>query len=90
MHNFYLTAEALPSPPPDPEIKNPGGFQPYTGPQEAKPAPTSNAALTAEQMSKAGKYCKWAQSALNFDDVSSAVENLQKALHLLTTGQEMP
>lgn len=39
-------------------------------------------------MAKAQKYCKYAGSALNFDDVKAAIENLEKALHLLTTGQE--
>lgn len=47
------------------------------------------AELSLEQMSKAQKYIKWAGSALNYDDVSTAVSNLQKALHLLTTGQEL-
>lgn len=42
--------------------------------------------LQPEQISKAQKYCKWAGSALNYDDVSEAISNLQKALKLLTTG----
>ncbi|PSN54559.1 Vacuolar protein sorting-associated protein VTA1 [Blattella germanica] len=44
--------------------------------------------LTPEQITKAQKYCKWAGSALNYDDVSTAVTNLQKALRLLQTGQD--
>ncbi|XP_076233271.1 vesicle trafficking 1 [Calliopsis andreniformis] len=44
--------------------------------------------LSLDQMNKAQKYIKWAGSALNYDDISTAVSNLQKALHLLTTGQE--
>lgn len=90
---FLNIADLLPSPPVDPETKNPGGFQPYTGPAAPRPsyeAPTSHATLTADQMAKAQKYCKYAGSALNFDDVPSAIDNLQKALHLLTTGQERP
>lgn len=51
-------------------------------------APATHVSLTVEQITKAAKYCKWAGSALNFDDVSTAIENLQKALHLLTTGKE--
>jgi len=39
-------------------------------------------------MEKAAKYCKYAGSALAYDDVSTAVENLQKALLILQTGQE--
>lgn len=39
-------------------------------------------------MTKAQKYCKYAGSALNYDDVKSAIDNLERALHLLTTGKE--
>lgn len=46
----------------------------------------SNVTLTAEQMAKAQKYCKWAGSALSYDDVKSAIDNLQKGLRLLQTG----
>ncbi|PNF30949.1 putative vacuolar protein sorting-associated protein VTA1 [Cryptotermes secundus] len=44
--------------------------------------------LNPEQMNKAQKYCKWAGSALNYDDVPTAITNLQKALTLLQTGQD--
>ncbi|XP_033228092.1 vacuolar protein sorting-associated protein VTA1 homolog isoform X10 [Belonocnema kinseyi] len=46
--------------------------------------------LNLEQMTKAQKLIKWAGSALNYDDVPTTVMNLRKALHLLTTGQELP
>lgn len=49
---------------------------------------SGGATLNAEQMLKAGKYIKWAGSAINYDDVPTAIDNLQKALHLLTTGQD--
>ncbi|XP_043275739.1 vacuolar protein sorting-associated protein VTA1 homolog isoform X2 [Venturia canescens] len=49
---------------------------------------TGGATLNPEQMLKAGKYIKWAGSAINYDDVTTAIENLQKALHLLTTGED--
>lgn len=42
-----------------------------------------------EQINKAQKFIKWSGSALNYDDVPTAVLNLRKALHLLTTGQEL-
>lgn len=42
--------------------------------------------LTPEQMTKAQKYCKFAGSALSYDDVATALLNLEKALHLLKTG----
>ncbi|XP_055322498.1 vacuolar protein sorting-associated protein VTA1 homolog [Sitodiplosis mosellana] len=92
-HPTEINADKLPSPPIDPETKNPGGFQPYvptsygTSIPKYEPPP-ANVALTADQMAKAQKYCKYAGSALNFDDVKAAIDNLEKALHLLTTGKE--
>ncbi|XP_028997759.1 vacuolar protein sorting-associated protein VTA1 homolog isoform X2 [Betta splendens] len=69
-----------------------------------KPVPTPRAAPTAEpsassqqqggvhlspeDFTKAQKYCKYAGSALQYEDVGTAVQNLQKALKLLTTGKE--
>ncbi|KAL6258137.1 hypothetical protein P5V15_010057 [Pogonomyrmex californicus] len=44
--------------------------------------------LSVEQIGKAQKFIKWASSALDYDDISTSVMNLRKALHLLTTGQE--
>lgn len=44
--------------------------------------------LTPEQMEKAQKYCKWAASALTYDDVKTAVGNLHKALKLLELGED--
>ncbi|XP_037606397.1 vacuolar protein sorting-associated protein VTA1 homolog [Sebastes umbrosus] len=44
--------------------------------------------LSAEDFTKAQKYCKYAGSALQYEDVGTAVQNLQKALKLLTTGKE--
>lgn len=92
--NRFHSADKLPSPPVDPDEGNPGGFQPYN-PNEAPAAivpkyepPPANVQLTADQMAKAQKYCKYASSALNFDDVKSAMDNLERALHLLATGRE--
>ncbi|KAF7646831.1 hypothetical protein LDENG_00181830 [Lucifuga dentata] len=44
--------------------------------------------LSAEDFTKAQKYCKYAGSALQYEDVTTAIQNLQKALKLLTTGKE--
>ncbi|KAM9317034.1 vacuolar protein sorting-associated protein VTA1 homolog [Gastrophryne carolinensis] len=44
--------------------------------------------LTPEDFARAQKYCKYAGSALQYEDVNTAVQNLQKALKLLTTGRE--
>lgn len=50
---------------------------------------TGGVELSVEQIGKAQKFIKWAGSALNYDDVPTTVLNLRKALHLLTTGQEL-
>ncbi|XP_044024027.1 vacuolar protein sorting-associated protein VTA1 homolog isoform X2 [Siniperca chuatsi] len=44
--------------------------------------------LSQEDFTKAQKYCKYAGSALQYEDVGTAIQNLQKALKLLTTGKE--
>ncbi|KAL4649172.1 hypothetical protein GN956_G7664 [Arapaima gigas] len=48
----------------------------------------SDVRLTPEDFTRAQKYCKYAGSALQYEDVTTAVQNLQKALKLLTTGKE--
>lgn len=50
--------------------------------------PLGGANLSSEDLTKAQKYCKYAGSALQYEDVDTAVQNLQKALKLLTTGRE--
>lgn len=47
-----------------------------------------NVNLKAEDYSKAMKFCKFATSALQYEDAKTAIENLTKALNLLTTGHE--
>lgn len=44
--------------------------------------------LTPELNTKAQKYCKFAVSALDYDDTATAITNLTKALNLLQTGRE--
>ncbi|XP_034018211.1 vacuolar protein sorting-associated protein VTA1 homolog isoform X2 [Thalassophryne amazonica] len=44
--------------------------------------------LLPDDFTRAQKYCKYASSALQYEDVTTAVQNLQKALKLLTTGKE--
>lgn len=44
--------------------------------------------LTPSQITKAQKYCKFAASALSYDDVPESIANLQKALKLLSTGED--
>lgn len=49
---------------------------------------TSNAKLDPALIAKAQKYCKFAGSALNYDDIPESINNLEKALRLLKTGQD--
>uniref|UniRef100_A0A1B6DCH3 Vta1/callose synthase N-terminal domain-containing protein n=1 Tax=Clastoptera arizonana TaxID=38151 RepID=A0A1B6DCH3_9HEMI len=71
------------------------GFVPYPS-NQAGAADGINFGLTSEtgikltpaQISKAQKYCKFASSALNYDDITEAVSNLTKALRLLQTGED--
>lgn len=82
----------LPSPPVEEE--KPGGFEPYVPTAQPNAAiyqpivPIAGVQITPDQMITAQKYCKYAGSALNYDDVKTAIENLQKALKLLSTGSE--
>lgn len=86
-----------PTPPSEPE-KPPGGFQPYMGGPVAgvvgTPVETNRLVsptgvqLRPEQVTKAQKYCRWAESALNYEDLKTSIDNLQKALRLLQTGQD--
>nr|CAD7439755.1 unnamed protein product [Timema bartmani] len=68
-----------------PPIPAPRAPEPYR-PQEVLPPLSSGAALTPEKIAKAQKYCKWASSALNYDDIPTAIGNLTSALKLLQTG----
>ncbi len=59
-----------------------------SSPAPAQHSTASGVSLSAEDFSKAQKYAKYAVSALSYEDTPSAVENLQKALNILTTGRE--
>ena len=47
---------------------------------------TSGAQLGDDAIAKAQKHAKWAISALNFDDVQTAVQELRGALETLRAG----
>lgn len=92
------TANAGPSPSSQvswPQFPSEPTPQPVVTPQPVAPSvpllPVSSEDvpnLTAEQIEKAQKYCKFAASALTYDDVKTAVDNLHKALNLLQLGKE--
>jgi len=67
--------------------------QPPTASNTASKNDFSSVAMNGVQLSrdcilKAQKYSKWASSALDYDDIGTAVNNLQKALNILTRGSE--
>uniref|UniRef100_A0A0P4W111 Vta1/callose synthase N-terminal domain-containing protein n=1 Tax=Scylla olivacea TaxID=85551 RepID=A0A0P4W111_SCYOL len=89
------------SPPPaaprsHPPPQQPAALDPTVVP--AQPVPTASfqmleatggsVPLTPDMVTKAQKYCKWAVSALDYDDSQTAIFNLQKALTLLSTGRD--
>nr|SVE76102.1 EOG090X0GPB [Daphnia hispanica] len=44
--------------------------------------------VTPEQIVQAQKHCKYASSALTYEDVPTAIDNLQKALRVLQMGHQ--
>lgn len=50
------------------------------------PPSSSNRQVASEDMVQAQKFVKFAASALTYEDVPSAIENLQKALRVLQGG----
>uniref|UniRef100_A0A3Q2WMC4 Vesicle (multivesicular body) trafficking 1 n=1 Tax=Haplochromis burtoni TaxID=8153 RepID=A0A3Q2WMC4_HAPBU len=82
---------SAPSGPPTTNYNNihipPGAHAPANTPAELPP-PAGGIQLSPEDFTKAQKYCKYAGSALQYEDVGTAIQNLQKALKLLTTGKE--
>lgn len=61
----------------------------YTDPPPVNTAaPASQGGLTTADFQKAQKFCKFASSALTYEDTATAIDNLEKALRLLKTGKE--
>jgi len=86
----FVPASA-PPPAPAPTSAH-GGFTP--APPVSLPAPgvansSGAASLSIEQTSRVQKLCKYAISALDYQDTNTAIDNLTKALHLCKTGQEL-
>lgn len=44
--------------------------------------------LAPDMITKVQKYCRWAVSSLDYEDSKTAIMNLQKAIHLLSTGKD--
>ena len=56
---------------------------PATTPTAAVTPTQPSSTLSPEDSEKAQKYCRFAASALQYEDVKTAIENLHKALALL-------
>ncbi|KAF2707541.1 DUF605-domain-containing protein [Pleomassaria siparia CBS 279.74] len=94
-HNFNLQHTQFASPPPTqqqyqylPQPPQPTQSQPPPPPppqQYAPPQPSHQGPFNADEASvmEATKHSKWAISALNFDDVNTAVKELRIALRAL-------
>ncbi|KAK9888776.1 hypothetical protein WA026_001001 [Henosepilachna vigintioctopunctata] len=81
---------------PQPSVSAPTPFTPYV-PQTIPSTPlvpprtssSGNVSLPPDKVKKAQKFCKYAESALDYDDYKTAIDNLNKALHLIQTGEEL-
>lgn len=89
---------------PQPSVSPPTPSSPYINPtppqiprQTSKedsvntyipPDSNNSVTLSPDQVKKAQKYCKFADSALNYEDFNTAIDNLKRALMLLQTGKD--
>jgi len=78
---------AAPAPASRPPPQEVGGFQP-AAPAPAAATPGGAVSLSIDQIGRVQKLCKYAISALDYQDTPTAIENLSKALHMCQTGEE--
>lgn len=89
-----VTPGVQPEPKPETSTSQPEPKPEIYTPQPERPKPSVSTASEAgfvpdpDMIQKAQKYCKYATSALNYDDVKTAIDNLNKALNLLQLGKE--
>ncbi|KAH3700907.1 vacuolar protein sorting-associated protein VTA1 homolog isoform X2 [Dreissena polymorpha] len=81
------------APPTTPQEPNHGAKAPPSQPLPAAtawkpPKPTEGVKLGTQEYQRPMKLCKFASSALQYEDANTAIDNLTKALSLLTTGKE--
>ncbi|CCG81698.1 Putative uncharacterized protein [Taphrina deformans PYCC 5710] len=65
------------------------GTHPEAGPEESSTNPASrtiNVPLDQDTIDSAQKHAKWAISALNYEDIATAISELRKALDCLANG----
>ena len=96
---FYVPAPSKPAshqpvapprgvPPPSHPAPRQDDFFPASGAGAGGVLSVSGVQLTGTDMANAQKYCKYAASALQFDDLATATELLEKTLRLIKTGRE--
>ena len=85
---FQLQPTPAPRSKPAPEVVIPPVVPQGPVLPQVSQASGSSVSLTPDMTSKAQKYCKFAVSALDYDDSSTAILNLNKALKLLQTGED--
>jgi len=91
----FVPPPAAGAPPPHYEAPPPTTVQPnppanqFAAMELTQPGNSSSSGLSYDQITKAQKLCKYAISALDYQDTPTAIENLTKALHLCKTGQEL-
>ncbi|XP_003746613.1 vacuolar protein sorting-associated protein VTA1 homolog [Galendromus occidentalis] len=79
--------ESLGAYPKVPQYSNTASVAPAAPVPVPPPTPAGGLpSISTDQVLKAQKYCKYANSALTYEDINTAVLNLHKALALLTTG----
>eukprot|EP00095_Tigriopus_kingsejongensis_P001060 snap_masked-scaffold631_size122145-processed-gene-0.18 protein:Tk01060 transcript:snap_masked-scaffold631_size122145-processed-gene-0.18-mRNA-1 annotation:"vacuolar protein sorting-associated protein vta1-like protein" len=81
-----LTPQIPPEAAPVKPTPSPRGGRSDPPPPEAEASPECG--LSQAQLVRTQKLCKYASSALDYEDTATAIENLQKALRLLQTGAE--
>lgn len=87
-HNQYVpTPTQIPQPPTQPSLPTPRAPQRQPAPVRSMVSPPTstqpNYATDEEAILKAQKHARWAISALNFEDVPTAVKELRGALEIL-------
>ncbi|CAG5131278.1 unnamed protein product [Candidula unifasciata] len=82
----HMSPQPMPRSVPAPRNQNPQAAAAANVSDWTPPANPSGVKLTSDQYQKGIKYCKFASSAMQYEDSETAILNLTKALKLLTTG----
>ena len=71
-----------------PPPQDTSSYDQYGGEESQPPSATTGIQLGPHEVTKAQKFCKFASSALEYEDVQGAIEYLEKAMKLLKTGKD--